>query len=245
MSRTIVIGDIHGALAALTQVMARAAITTSDKLIFLGDYVDGWPESAGVISLLQEIATRQPCIFIKGNHDVWCEEWLRDATENHTWLAHGGLETISSYSHFSPEAKKAHLHFFEEMPYYFIDDLRRLFIHAGFTSMQGPEKEFHRPFFSWDRSLWETALGLNPALPKWDLYYPKRLRLFEEIYIGHTPTIHYNSSIPMFAANVCNMDTGAGFHGRLSMMDINSKQVWQSDEVPTFYPNDMGRKLYR
>ena len=49
MKRTLVIGDIHGALKALLQVFERARITADDKLIFLGDYVDGWSESAQVL----------------------------------------------------------------------------------------------------------------------------------------------------------------------------------------------------
>ena len=40
MTRTLVIGDIHGGLRALHQIMERAKVTANDKLIFLGDYVD-------------------------------------------------------------------------------------------------------------------------------------------------------------------------------------------------------------
>jgi serine/threonine protein phosphatase 1 len=44
--RTLVFGDIHGGLRALQQLFERAKITADDRLIFLGDYVDGWSESA-------------------------------------------------------------------------------------------------------------------------------------------------------------------------------------------------------
>ncbi|MFZ0598180.1 MAG: metallophosphoesterase, partial [Flavobacterium sp.] len=46
--RTFVIGDIHGGLLALEQVMKKAEVTTEDTLIFLGDYVDGWSQSPQV-----------------------------------------------------------------------------------------------------------------------------------------------------------------------------------------------------
>ncbi len=39
--RTLVIGDIHGGLKALVQVLERAAVQPTDELIFLGDYTDG------------------------------------------------------------------------------------------------------------------------------------------------------------------------------------------------------------
>ncbi len=41
MERTLIIGDIHGACKGLEQVLERAGLTADDRLIFLGDYVDG------------------------------------------------------------------------------------------------------------------------------------------------------------------------------------------------------------
>lgn len=76
MKRTLVIGDIHGGLKALNQLLERANVTKEDTLIFLGDYVDGWSQSAQVISRLMQLEESNPCIFIKGNHDWWCENWL-------------------------------------------------------------------------------------------------------------------------------------------------------------------------
>ena len=53
MKRTLAIGDIHGGLKALKQVLERANVNENDKLIFLGDYVDGWSESSQVIQFSQ------------------------------------------------------------------------------------------------------------------------------------------------------------------------------------------------
>ena len=50
--RTLAIGDIHGGLRALQQVLQRAVVTTDDLLVFLGDYVDGWSESPEVLDFL-------------------------------------------------------------------------------------------------------------------------------------------------------------------------------------------------
>jgi serine/threonine protein phosphatase 1 len=46
---------------------------------------------------------------------------------------------------------------------------------------------------------------------------------------------------PMNAANVWNVDTGAAFTGRLSAIDIDTKEVFQSDIVKDLYPNEIGR----
>ncbi|WP_282041379.1 metallophosphoesterase family protein [Winogradskyella flava] len=239
--RTLAVGDIHGGLKALTQVLDRAQIAGEDKLIFLGDYVDGWSESAQVIQYLMELSKTNECIFIKGNHDVWCEEWLMQGLVNEVWYMHGGKETIESYNGFSEEQKKAHCHFFEDMLLYHVDDEKRLFVHAGFTSMHGVEREFDIRGFYFDRTLWEMALTMDRRIKKDSKFYPNRLKYYSEIYIGHTPTLNYHKYQPMNAINVWNVDTGAAFTGRLSVMDIKTKEVFQSDTLPMLYPNEMGR----
>jgi serine/threonine protein phosphatase 1 len=241
MNRTLVIGDIHGGLKALQQVLQKAAVTKNDTLIFLGDYVDGWSQSAQVMEYIMELDKQQPCIFIKGNHDAWTEDWLRTGIADKTWLFHGGQQTVDSYTLFSDEAKQQQLNFFQTMKLYHIDAQNRLFIHAGFTSMNGPVKEFHNSNYTWDRTLWEMALTMDKNIKKDSLLFPKRLKLFSEIYIGHTPTLFYNVDVPMQGANVWNIDTGAAFTGKLSVMDIDTKQFWQSDEVYKMYPGERGR----
>ena len=60
-------------------------------------------------------------------------------------------------------------------------------------------------------------------------------------YIGHTPTLYYNVDVPMQGCNVWNIDTGAAFTGRLSIMDIDTKQFCQSEVVKNLYPGEKGR----
>jgi len=241
MNRTLVIGDIHGGLRALDEVFEKAVVTSEDKLVFLGDYVDGWSESAAVVDRMIQFSNSNTCVFIKGNHDVWCENWLRTGQADKTWLFHGGQATVDSYTAADAATKLQHLNFFEQMPFYYIDELNRLFIHAGFTSMHGPQKEFHNSNFSWDRTLWEMAITMDKRITKDSVLFPKRLKLFNEIYIGHTPTLYYDVTIPMQGCNVWNIDTGAAFTGKLSIMDIASKQFWQSASVYELYPGEAGR----
>ncbi|MCX6316994.1 MAG: metallophosphoesterase [Bacteroidetes bacterium] len=243
MKRTLIIGDIHGGLRALEQVLERAAVTPDDILIFLGDYVDGWSESFGVLARIIELSQQQTCICIKGNHDVWLEEWLRSSKEDTKWLVHGGVSTKQSYAAVDTETRLQHLHFLERMKLYETDEQQRLFIHAGFTSMHGPEQEHYTTNFSWDRTLWEMALCMDPRVEKNSLLFPKRLKLFDTIYIGHTPTLYYKKDIPMQACNVWNLDTGAAFTGKLTIMDIDTCQYWQSDPLPALYPGETGRNM--
>jgi serine/threonine protein phosphatase 1 len=241
MQRTFVIGDIHGALKALKQVIAAIDLQPEDRVIFLGDYVDGWSQSAQVINYLIGLNRKHDCLFIKGNHDIWCEDWLREQKTDPTWLFHGGRATIQSYRAYSREQKEKHLFFFERMTHYHVDEEQRLFIHAGFSSMRGPAMEHYTGTYSWDRTLWEMALALDDRIEKSSLFYPKRLSLFKEIYIGHTPTTNYDVTVPMQAANVWNIDTGAAFYGRVSALNIETKEFLQSDIVQQLYPKEKGR----
>ncbi len=241
MNRSLVIGDIHGGLKALVQVLERGKVTPDDELIFLGDYVDGWSDSANVVSYLIELGQQNSCVFLRGNHDDLVHRWLKKGEINDQWLQHGGQSSIDAYRQFTPKEKQEHINFFEQMFNYFIDKKNRLFVHAGFTNQKGPEQEYTPTPFYWDRTLWEMALSLDPSLKPGDAKYPKRLDIFDEIYLGHTPVTRIGKSKPYRAANVINMDTGAGFMGKVSMMDVETKEIFQSDEVYRLYPDENGR----
>ncbi|GAA4107491.1 metallophosphoesterase family protein [Aquimarina addita] len=242
--RTLVIGDIHGGYLALEQVLERANITAEDTLIFLGDYVDGWSQAAETIERLITLSNSNTCVFIRGNHDLWCDLWLDQGTTNPIWLAHGGKETIDSYISSGFIIKESHKKFFKSLQNYYIDTNSRLFIHAGFTSMHGVGHEEYESNYYWDRTLWEAALLADKVEEKTledMLTQPKRFNYYKEIYIGHTPTTNYKRDTPIKAYNLWNIDTGAGFTGKLTILDIDTKEFWQSDPVMALYPNEKGR----
>ena len=241
MKRTIAIGDIHGGLKALLQLLDKIEVTEEDHIIFLGDYVDGWSDSANVISYLLELNKNHNCTFIRGNHDDLTHHWLKTGEKNEQWLQHGGQSSIDAYQDISEMEKQNHLVFYENMSNYHIDHDNRLFIHAGFSNLRGPKFEYHDTTFFWDRTLWETALAVDDSLPKDHKYYPKRFLLFKEIFIGHTPVTRVGEEEPLNLANIWNIDTGAAFKGKLSAIDIHSKKIWQSDPVYKLYPNEEGR----
>ena len=239
--RTLVIGDIHGGLRALHQIMERAKVSPNDTLIFLGDYVDGWSQSPEVIDFLIELEKTHSCVFIRGNHDELLLDWFVHKTDNPTRFMHGGESTLLAYENATPETIDSHIQFLQSLQNYHLDNENRLFIHAGFTNVNGIHHEYFPKLFYWDRTLWETALALDKSLEKNHPFYPKRLTLYHEIYIGHTPVSRIEKTIPIQMANVWNVDTGAAFKGPLTIMDVNSKEYWQSEPLPNLYPNEKGR----
>ena len=244
MSRTLVIGDIHGGLKALIQVLQKAEIKQNDILIFLGDYVDGWSESPSVLDFLIALSEQQKCIFIRGNHDELLLDWLENRHENlkeELWFKHGGKATVDAYLNISTETKQKHITFLKSLRNYYLDAENRLFIHAGFTNMNGVSQEFFPKLMYWDRTLWEVALCLDENMDKNSPLYPKRLKIYSEIFIGHTPISKTEIVPPLYKNSVWNLDTGAAFLGVLTIMDCNSKVFWQSDKLRELYPNEIGR----
>ncbi|MEO1011471.1 MAG: metallophosphoesterase [Bacteroidota bacterium] len=241
IKRTLAIGDIHSGLRALEQVLQRAEVTEQDQLIFLGDYVDGWSGAVETVDFLIRLSATHLCIFIRGNHDELCYDWLTKGEDNPLWLQHGGRATLESYQKADVKTLNAHKRFYENLEYYHLDTENRLFLHAGFTNLKGIAHEYFKQTFYWDRTLWELARSLNPKLVRDDPSYPKRLSHYSEIYIGHTPISKITSPKPQNAANVWNIDTGAAFKGALTILDIDSKEYWQSDPVHTLYPGEKGR----
>jgi serine/threonine protein phosphatase 1 len=243
MHKTYVIGDIHSGLRALEQVLEIIPKASDDLYIFLGDYVDGWSEASETVDFLIAFSEKNNCILLRGNHDELVYDFLKTKEHNPMWLNHGGEASKKSYANLSEEKLNRHLQFYEELQNYYIDTENRLYLHAGFTNLHGPQHEYFPHSVYWDRTLWEMVCSLDTSLSKNDMHYPKRLLLFDEIYIGHTPVTRIGKTEPVNFANVWNIDTGAAFKGPLSILEVNSKEIWQSDPVWRLYPDEEGRNL--
>ncbi|WP_228236478.1 metallophosphoesterase [Allomuricauda sp. M10] len=239
--RTLVVGDIHSGIRALEQVMDKAKVTSDDHIIFLGDYVDAWSTAVETVDFLIYLKDAYNCTFIRGNHDELCRDWLITQKENPQWLAHGGTATRQSYLNAGRDKWEVHLQFYAELENFYLASDNRLYLHAGYTNLKGIDYEYFVQSYYWDRTLWELATALNPALEPNHPKYPQRLTHYKEVFIGHTPLSKTDVVDPKNAANVWNVDTGAAFKGGLTILDVETKEFWQSDPVHTFYPGERGR----
>ena len=99
---TIAIGDIHGNLSALVDLLnqIRRECGRTDTVVFLGDYIDRGPDSKGCVDAILEFRTEVPAevLCLLGNHEDWMLRSMRDH-RSHSWLlGMGALTTIDSYS---------------------------------------------------------------------------------------------------------------------------------------------------
>jgi len=71
MSRTIFIGDVHGCLHELEDLLDACAYATGNRVVLAGDLVAKGPDSTGVLRLVQSLAARA----VRGNHDHAVLRW--------------------------------------------------------------------------------------------------------------------------------------------------------------------------
>ncbi len=116
--RVLVISDIHGQYEALLKALDYANYSSSDTLIFLGDYINRGKRSKDVLSLLCELKKNPDNIFLKGNHEEIILQLLQGNCEYwYMWLEYGeGRACIRSYG-VNPE-----LIYSKDTEYYYSDE---------------------------------------------------------------------------------------------------------------------------
>ena len=216
--KTFVIGDIHGAFKALKECLKKSNFNYDlDTLICLGDIGDHSPD---VIECIDEILKIKNLVYIRGNHDQWLMDWFFGKNAESMWLCQGGQVTMDAYVRNESKIDE-HWEFFKKSKLYFIDDENRTFVHGGFNP-KIPIEENERDDFLWDR----TFVGRKNLC---------NIKEYKEVFVGHT-NIWSISEVPMRYANIWFMDTGAGGNGKLSIMDVDTKEIWQSTRIKDLYP---------
>lgn len=205
-----------------------------------------------------------------GNHpDYWSQGGLataqsylrnagkdsRDYYEEYIRILGGDVKLIYHVPINIEDIPSTHQQFFRGQNLYYKDDENRLFVHAGIIKdLTLKENQENDPTkFYWDRKLWLKAMNVHNG-DKMKFKEP-----LTEIFIGHTATINWTTkeiitpdgiiipsgipiTEPMHADIIHNLDTGAGFAGKLTIMDIETHEYWQSDRVSDIYKDHHGRK---
>lgn len=234
--RTFAIGDIHGAYLALIQCLNLSKFDyENDTLVCLGDVADGWSQ---VPECVEELLKIKNLISLRGNHDVWCWNWFTMGERPAIWTEQGGRATIEAYIKSGKIGDKVHKDFWDNQIDYFIDEENRLFVHAGFSLIDGFENSAKTNMniknaneYHWARDLAELLFPTEDEL--------SQINKFKEIFIGHTAHSRNPTSFNKF--NIWNLDTGAGWNGVLTIMNVDTKEYFQSDNVLTLYKNERGR----
>jgi len=226
---TYAIGDIHGQLKALKQCLERCSFDfANDHLICLGDVADRGPDTFGCFELLLSI---ENLTYILGNHDKWFLDWLNEPEKpEQAWIQQGGLQTLQSYKDNLNEQLYHHHKLLKSAHIFFMDEQNRLFVHGGFEMQTPLENVFYdQPEkFYWDRSVWKKAIeNTEPISFQLSVDNPV---FANDIFIGHSNTfLTFPDLKPVNFQNVWNLDQGAAYGGKLTIMNVDTYEYWQSD----------------
>jgi len=234
--KTKILGDVHGGFKGMMQCFERSKFDyKKDRLIVLGDVCDGWPETKQCIDELLKVKN---LVYLLGNHDKWAYEWAIRGDKPEIWVYQGGSATLESYDY--KGMPESHIKLLRSAPWYF-EENNKLFVHAGLTDPEKPMKEQRLNDLIWDRELLEMA---------WHAQFcseVKKVSIWDEIFLGHTTTRCYKDRLnrvintPIHVCEVWDLDTGGGWGGKITIMDLDTKEYWQSDFVKYLYPNYKGR----
>lgn len=230
--RKFVMGDPHGRLDAFLNLMEIINFDYgNDMLITLGDFCDGGHDTKGLIDELLKIKHR---VDIMGNHDEWFLRWLRQDHPRRWWLDQGGRATLRSYGYkyfgLDPTLEKIpkeHYNFFNELrPWY--EDEDAIFVHGGFSYKKGIERT------STDDAMWDRTL-LRCEYTHFKVH-GKNIWNGKLVIVGHTCSqLVHNPSMkqkekdkPVITDTVIGLDTGAGHGAKLTIMELPSREYWQS-----------------
>lgn len=199
-----------------------------DHLVHLGDACDRGPDSARVLSFLWRLG--DAVTTLRGDHDVWLEEYIRTGNVPQDWLFHGGDQTARSLHHAGHQY--AHLYCGDLADFAFAPARNVVFVHAA-VEPGIPLDEQSREFLIHSRTLAHEALhraGMDaagedaPTAP---------LTEYSRVFVGHSAT----RGTVVSHSGVTVVDTGAGYGHPVSVVDVDSLRVWQSQPVRDLYPN--------
>jgi serine/threonine protein phosphatase 1 len=229
--RVYAIGDIHGRLDLLNQLLSLIDAdvaqfpTIRPVYVFLGDYIDRGHWSRETIDRLIEHADEHESVFLKGNHESIAISCLSDRTMIDRWLRLGGMETLSSYG-VAPDlcanrkqAAGTQLAFHNALPqshFRFLRNLRESFASGDFFFVHaGVKPDVDLAHQTEKDLLWIRHEFLLSS------------RDFGKIIIhGHTPTAEIE-----LRSNRINIDTGAFATGRLTCLVIEGESLSVIDTV--------------
>jgi serine/threonine protein phosphatase 1 len=220
-----VIGDIHSNYKALKQVINKLGLNGKEEIVFIGDLCEGIAnECDKCLELLMEFENLTPII---GNHDIFLKDWYETNMYKKIWLKMGGGVTMDCFNSNKKAKDLLDGYFLKSKYYHVIED--KFFCHAGFNQKRLINKQKNIKFCT-DRTLYEKVGNFKtPIQIKMN---EKNDVPIKDIFIGHTPT---KNKKPDFVQNLINIDTGAGNIGKLTMMNIYTKEYWQSKTTDKLY----------
>lgn len=236
--RKFVLGDVHGTIIELQELISQFNLTQDDTVAFCGDIVDKGPFSAECIRFAFDL--RQTCnvIFVAGNHEDKHYRWVAAEKKRALTGAANGIRGAEGF-------QKIHNGLTPEL-WSFIEDSRLYYQTEGFTilhggvppamvnlpddcslkelcNMPGKRRDFIK-YILWTRYTNPKGLPVSlgfeePEDSYWADSYDGR---FGTILFGHQPFVQ--DKIKVFD-HAIGLDLGCVYGGYLAAVEIGRGQI--------------------
>jgi protein phosphatase len=228
-----VIGDVHGCLDELVELLARlgyqaecdpagrvagASHPEGRRAVFLGDLVDRGPDTPGVLRLAMGMTAAGSALAVAGNHEAKLVRALRGRNVR---TSHGLAESIrqlEAAEAAEPGFRAAAESFADKLvSHYVLDGGRLVVAHAGLKeAFHGRASGRVRSFALYGDTTGETdEFGLPVRYPWANDYRGRAMVLY-----GHTPVPSAE-----WVNNTLCLDTGCVFGGKLSALRYPEREL--------------------
>lgn len=202
VKRFIAIGDVHGCLHTLKELLAKLDIDKeNDELVFLGDYIDRGPFSCETVQFIRQLRHEYNVICLRGNHEQFMIE--NECQPDFLWSCNGGMFTIQSYEKNGVDPS-ADIGWMNNLPLVYETD-EYIFCHAGLSEVKLLDNTPKQ--ILWERD-WMRAGEI-----------PEREKM---VVFGHTP--NKNGARVITNGDLC-LDGGCVFGGKLCAAIIDKDDI--------------------
>ncbi|WP_109481116.1 metallophosphoesterase [Paraburkholderia sp. C35] len=241
--RDFVVGDLHGCFAQLrAELEARHFDPQRDRLFAVGDLVDRGPQSDSVLDAVEQYGIKS----VKGNHEDVIVRWHAGEEQAMSLLGNGGdwlLDRADDRQWVSDIVR-----YMASLPYLIEIETEHGLV--GIVHADSPVSDWNRLVTDIERERpdGKTRRKAIWARTRWKTYQPHpapsrntlrslldkarhsvgaqthavgRIENITAVIVGHTPV-----SVVTAKDNVINIDTGAVYGGKLTLMDLADLAKW-------------------
>lgn len=234
-NRTIIIGDVHGCLRELDQLLLQLKPGVDDHLVFIGDLIDRGPDSAGVVHRVQSLASHMNVDLVLGNHEEKLLRYLaHKQSGSDEWRNMRGTEEFDALL---LQLSDLQLDFLTKA-YWFIKlpETNHIAVHGGLPAridlngldrlQWGFEKDLPKSFRLMNKLRYESPEGYFESLGSENgqsVYWANRYQgEWGAAIFGHHPFMQQQ---PCFFPNAVGIDTGCVYGGWLQGMVIQKDKT--------------------
>ena len=205
MGKIFAIGDIHGCLRHLQEMMEIIDPDPwKDTLVFIGDYIDRGPDSRGVVDFVIDLRFKfRNTVCLLGNHERMFLNCHVFGVDRELFLRNGGRETLRSYGTVrGPRGQAAdvpenHMEFFRSLESRWETE-EYIFVHAGL-----------RPHVPLEEQSVDDLIWIRHE------FFLSTYDFGKTVVFGHTPF-----GEPFVVNGKIGIDTGAVYGGKLTCLEL-------------------------